>query len=71
MPVITKSFVANANIIVNTTLPMIRIAFNKVRKSLFFSSPLPDINQAKLSYGDVSKGLRAGSRLSIRKQSLR
>ncbi len=67
IPVIMKSFVASANITVKITLPMIRIAFNKVRKSFFFSSPLPDTNQAKSSCGDVSIKLRADNRLSIGK----
>ena len=66
IPVIMKSFVASANITVKITLPMIRIAFNKVRKSFFFS-PLPDTNQAKSSCGDVSIKLIADSRLSIGK----
>ena len=66
IPVIMKSFVARANITVNTTLPVRRIAFNKVRKS-FFSSPRLDTNQAKSSCGDASIKLIADNRLSIGK----
>ena len=65
IPVIMKSFVASANIIVNITLPVIRIAFNKVRKSFSSLLRLLGTNQAKFSCGDVSIKLIADNRLSI------
>ena len=67
IPVIMKSFVASRNMIVKIMLPVIRIAFNKVRKSFFFSSPPTGTNQAKFSCGDVSIKLIADNQLSIRK----